>query len=363
MTSPRSETRRASRRFAPHGASSAVGSLRQRLLLAWLSGCLVFPSGCASHRPADPSALPSAVPTIPAVWRSPLDRDHPLVGKVWDVAAARFVDPAVVLDAAARAPLVVTGEQHDNADAHQLEGSILRAMTRGGRRPALVAEMLDETEQSAIERTLADPTMDVDAFARAVDWAHSGWPDWSLYRPVFAIAIEGRLPVVAAGVDRSRTMEIAERGASAVDPTLVRTFALDRPLDPGVQKALRDEMRQVHCGMLPESMLDAMVLVQRLRDAVLASHLVDTTHSDGGLLIAGNGHARSDRGVPAIALRALGRRVLSIGLVEVSHSLAEPFAYAASFSASGLPFDYVWFTPRASDVDHCAEVRVRPRKS
>jgi hypothetical protein len=44
-----------------------------------------------------------------------------------------------------------------------------------------------------------------------------------------------------------------------------------------------------------------------------------------------------------------GARVVSIGLLEVQDELRRP--------PEGLPYDYVWFTPRVDDRDPCA---VRP---
>jgi hypothetical protein len=90
------------------------------------------------------------------------------------------------------------------------------------------------------------------------------------------------------------------------------------------------------------------------------------------VLIAGNGHVRADRGVPLALAGAAANmasidartprsavRLLTVALVEVRREWRAPAAYAAAFSASALPFDYVWFTPRASDVDHCAELRAK----
>ena len=51
--------------------------------------------------------------------------------------------------------------------------------------------------------------------------------------------------------------------------------------------------------------------------------------------------------------------VLSVALLEVQADLREPAQYAAGFGSERLPFDFVWFTPRASDEDHCAELRAK----
>ncbi|HEY2404826.1 MAG TPA: ChaN family lipoprotein [Polyangiaceae bacterium] len=326
----------------------------RRLVALFVSvlGCVACTRGGNPAAPASGATAASARP-----WTSPLDRDHVLVGKIWDVAGQRFVEEGALDERVARAPLVVVGEQHDNADAHAVEAALLAVLVRAGRSPSLVAEMLDETEQPAIDKALAEHAGDVDGFARAVDWEHSGWPAWSLYRPVFAIAVAARLPIVAAGVERKRTMTLAHEGISALPEALVRQFELDQALPPRMQSELREEMRDTHCDMLPESMLDSMVLVQRLRDATLSAHLALGARAGGALLIAGNGHARSDRGVPALIAAHLGQRVLAVAVLEVRREWSTPAPYAALFGAKVLPFDYVWFIPRASDDDHCAELR------
>jgi uncharacterized iron-regulated protein len=275
------------------------------------------------------------------------------------VKAARFVDEPTVTEEIRRARFVAVGEQHDNADHHRLEAALLDAASRT-RRPNVVFEMIDVDEQPAVDRALSEHPGDPDAIAAAVDWAHSGWPAWAMYRPVFAVAAERRLRIVGGGLDRELAHRVAHVGTAALPPELVRRFALDTPLDARTATALRDEMRDAHCGMLPEAMLDPMALIQRARDAQLAQKLAEAP-ADGAVLVAGNGHVRADRGVPRALSEAAQLTLLSVALLEVKREWQEPAAYAAAFSASTLPFDYVWFTPRASDVDHCAELRSRKK--
>jgi uncharacterized iron-regulated protein len=92
-----------------------------------------------------------------------------------------------------------------------------------------------------------------------------------------------------------------------------------------------------------------MYRVQRGRDAMMADRLATASGKVGGILIAGNEHVRKDRGVPWYLARLEPRaRVVSIGLLEVQDELRRP--------PEGLPYDYVWFTPRVAR-DPCA---VRP---
>ena len=138
-------------------------------------------------------------------------------------------------------------------------------------------------------------------------------------------------------------------------PELVQRYGLAGPLSQADEAALTQEMREAHCNLMPEAMLGSMVLVQRARDAQLADKLqAAAAGPHGALLIAGNGHGRRDRGVPAQLARAHDQAgaTLAIGLLEVDASRREPGQYE-------LPFDYVWFTPRATDEDPCDELRER----
>jgi uncharacterized iron-regulated protein len=149
-------------------------------------------------------------------------------------------------------------------------------------------------------------------------------------------------------------------GLSAMDPGIVERFGLGTQLPPAIHERLRDEMRDAHCGFLPEAMLDGMVLVQRARDALLAERALQSP--TGAVVIAGAGHARTDAGAPRALEHANGKpsrsdAVVSIAFIEVQRDKTRPQDYAPAFGVASLPFDYVWFTPRASDVDHCEELR------
>jgi uncharacterized iron-regulated protein len=304
-------------------------------------------------------ATPSPPPPATAIhWQSRLDVDHPLAGVIWDVSAGRRVGEADLAARVQAADLVLVGETHDNPDHHQLEAALIRAFAGTHEGPAVVFEMLDREKQETIDASLRSHPGDADALAEATDWAKSGWPEWSMYRPVFEAALEAHSTLLAAGLDRGMAMRIAHDGVAALDPTLVQTFALGEALPADVQAALRREMSEVHCGLLPETMLDSMVLVQRARDALLAERLhAGAARGHGAVLVAGAGHVRRDRGVPAQLRRAYGASPLSIGLIQVTAQGTTPESYAESFGGPGLPFDFVWFTPRANDTDHCAELR------
>jgi uncharacterized iron-regulated protein len=334
---------------------SSLASARARAPFASrrLAASVLFALGCSRG----PSRPPAPQTPAPARWQSTLGVDHPLTGVIWDVTARRRVDEAELAARVRGADLVLVGETHDNPDHHRLQADLVRAFASSHDAPAVVFEMIDLRRQPAVDASLRAHPGDADALADAVDWASSGWPAWPIYRPVFEAALAAHATILAAGIDHDVAMRIAHEGPAALDPDLVRVFGLDAPLPGDQDEALRREMSDAHCGLLPESMLGPMVLVQRARDALLAERLHEGAGGHGALLIAGAGHVRRDRGVPAELVRVFGAKSLAIGLLQTNARDAAPDRYADAFGVPVLPFDVVWFTPRVDDVDHCDALR------
>jgi len=303
--------------------------------------------GCAGRQAAP------AVPPITTAWRTSLHRDHPLVGRVWDVRAGRFVAAEVVLGAVARGRFVLLGETHDNPDHHLLQARLLEAVTGAGRRPALAFEMLDASAQGAVDAVLAGGAPTADQLRDAVGWDQSGWPPFEEYRPIFEVGLAARLPVVAANLSRAEAREVIHRGEDALAAPVRQLLDRAGPLPAAEATERGEEMAASHCGQLPERFLAPMVLSQRARDAQLARALVAAAGTDGAVLITGAEHARRDRAVPAF-LGVAGipaGEVVSVALREVDPAGRAPADYAP------LPFDYVIFTPAAAREDPCKDLK------
>jgi uncharacterized iron-regulated protein len=296
-------------------------------------------------------------------WQAPLGQDHPFVGQIWDVAAGIAIDHAALVDRLRQGRFVLLGEKHDNPDHHRLQAWLLQALIAAGRRPAVGFEMFTTDDAPAIARQLASHPTDAGGLAEAVNWSRSGWPAWALYQPIAEAALGAKLPVVATNLAPAMARALAQHGAAALEPTLAARLELDRPLAADTKAAVAEEIREVHCGYASDQQVEAMMLVQRARDAQMAESLAAAGQSDGAVLIAGAGHVRRDYGVPAsLARKAPGARVISVAFLEVSGDRLEPTAYAARFRQHTLPFDYVWYTPRVDEDDPCAAFEEQLKK-
>ena len=288
-------------------------------------------------------------------WQAPLRQDHPLVGRIWDVAAGVFIDRATLVDRLRQGRFVLLGEKHDNPDHHRLQARLLHALIAAGRRPAVGFEMFTIDDAPAIAQQLAAHPDDAVGLAEAVNWQGSGWPDWAMYQPIAEAALQARLPIVATNLSPAMVRSLGQSGAEALDATLAARLGLDRPLAADTQTAMADEIREAHCGHTAEQQINAMILVQRARDAQMAERLATAGKQDGAVLIAGAGHVRRDYGIPAyLSSGGPGAGVISVAFLEVSQELRDPTAYAARFDRQTLPFDYIWFTPRVDERDPCA---------
>jgi uncharacterized iron-regulated protein len=276
---------------------------------------------------------------LPEGFVQTLGRAHPLAGKIYATAAQRIVSAGELAAALERAEFAIVGESHDNRDHHALEAQLLGMFLDAHPRAAVGFEMLDEDVRAVVRAPPRDP----DAFARAVGWQRSGWPEFTQYRPVFEVALAREARLVAAHPSR----EHVRASMGALPDAETRALGLDRPLPAAGQKQLEDEIRAAHCGHASEAMLGRMVRAQRYKDAFMARSLVEA--GGPGMLVTGNGHARNDRGVP-YSLRLLGaRRIVSVALIEVEDALRAPGDYDLS------AFDYAVFTPRTSDADPCRQ--------
>ena len=247
-------------------------------------------------------------------------------------AAAESAEPDR-LDALPAADVVILGEVHDNPRHHAHQARAVAALSPA----ALVFEMLTP-EQAA--RVTPELLSDEAALREALGWDETGWPDFAMYYPIFAAAPAAR--IYGAAVPRAALRGIVTGEAPLPDDSL--RFGLDRPL-PAEQQRRREAMQMsAHCDALPEELLPGMVRAQRVRDAALARAALAALDETGGpvAVITGNGHARTDWGVPSkIALAAPDVSVLSLGQLE-----APPEDGAA-------PYDLWLVTEPAERPDPC----------
>ena len=239
--------------------------------------------------------------------------------------------------------VVLLGEVHDNHELLRLRLAVLERAFAAGWRPAIVMEQFDRERQGDIERARRERPDDAQHVIDLAVPAKSGW-SWDDYRPFVALALRYRVPLIAANVSGADTARIVRGGYGAVfDPASVAALSLDRTIDPAWQAAQEHEIDSGHCHALPPELWPRMARAQFARDAFMA-HVLREHAAQGAVLLAGNGHARRDFGVPRW-LAIDPARVVSIGFLETD-SVMPPNA-----------FDAIVRAPPAARDDPCERFR------
>lgn len=311
-------------------------------------------------------ALGALAPAGPAAadrtWISPHYRSHELTGTIWS-GTGRKVSEEELSKAVSQATYVLLGETHTNPDHHLLQARLIAQIVKGGRRPAVVMEMIPRGLQTVLDSHLEDKPGDAAGLSAVLKWEERGWPDWKIYEPITQTALDAGLRLVAGDLDKQLIREVAARGAAALDDALAKQIGLDRALEPELETALTKELKKSHCNLQPDRALAPMVKVQRARDGAFAEAMIANAGPDGAILIAGGGHVRNDWAVPrSLRLGTPGASVVSVAFMEVEPGLSQPGDYVPAPAGGEAPFDFIYFTPRADLTDHCAGLKEQMRK-
>lgn len=290
-------------------------------------------------------------------WQAGLYRDHPLTGKIWSGREKRFVSREELAEAVRKARFVLLGETHDNPDAHRLQAWLI-GVAAEQRKPAVVLEMIPRDSAKKLQTYLASPDASPAGLGAALDWDKWGWPDWKIYAPIAEVALGHSLPLLAGDIDKPTLRKAARKGLGILEAEERKRLLLTETLSKELADSMADELFLSHCELIPKAGLRPMGVVQRLRDAVLADSLLTAAGKDGAILIAGNGHIRSDRAVPwYLSRREPKAQALVVMMLEVDADAAKPEDLVPMTPENSPAADYVWFTPQAEREDQCAALR------
>ncbi|MEM8817994.1 MAG: ChaN family lipoprotein [Pseudomonadota bacterium] len=263
---------------------------------------------------------------------------HPLQGVIWDSRAQAEITPETLVARLSEVDIAILGEIHDNPVHHERQAWLVgRLQPRG-----LAFEMVPEASERGIAVFRAQGG-EAGEIGPAIGWDALGWPDWSLYAPIFEAA--GDAVITGGGVERVQIIRAIREGAAAAYGPGAVDAGLEKALPAADQAVLEAEMIAAHCDLLPASAAPGMVEAQRLRDARFALAALRAQDGGGGraVLITGNQHARTDRGAPAYLARLEPElSVLSLGQIEVIGGQNEVGRYDPA--SGGGPYDFIWFS-------------------
>lgn len=244
--------------------------------------------------------------------------------RVWDSHHQRFSDFETLASEAARADVVLLGEQHDDAGTHRMELALLQAVARRRSNVVLTLEMFERDVQPILSQYLAGAVTEA-AFLRG----SRPWPNYgSDYRPLIEFAKSHGWRVVAGNVPRRMASAVATGGLEAVsqlsDSTRDWAAAEFRCPEDDYFKRFEKAMGQHPMGSGPPptpgelaAITARFYLAQCVKDETMAESIVRARgDASAPLVIQYNGDFHSDFGEGTAA--RVRRRLPSAKLVVIS---------------------------------------------
>jgi uncharacterized iron-regulated protein len=261
--------------------------------------------------------------------------------------------------------IVVLGENHDNFLHHMSRACIVERVVgkTSNSKIAVVFEQFNAEQQGTLDAFAAGAEKSLTDFKKTVGWDASGWSQYK-YDPLLQAIIDAKSPLYAGDVTRAMIMKTSKEGSAALSEMETKRLGLDKPLGEKLDQASLKEIEDSHCGMMPKSAFGGMAFGQRYRDAHLADVALKAAEKHGGaIVLAGNTHARSDRGIGwYIKTRAPTKRVLSVAYGEIDDKQDQASSYVP-LDPDGKPAaDFVALTLTIDRPDPCIEMREMMKK-
>ena len=298
----------------------------------------------------------STRPMSPQASDTQLESHNDLIGKIWDVKNEKFIDHQQLFKNISTSHYILLGETHDNLQHHNDHALLIQQIAAIQPHTAIAMEMVNSDQVNAIDKAKITSTNDL---LNILENSNNNWDYRKYYASVFDSIFNAKLTIIAADLDKPELMNIL-RGGFAYAPKQIQQLIQNNPLTDQAQESLKLEIEATHCGMATDNMTKAMMLGQQVRDANIAINLFKTSHEGAPevVLISGSGHIRRDRGVP-MYLHSLdpANNIVSVAWLEVNNEYPNPGDYAAQWSQSQLPFDFVVFTQQTERTDPCEEMK------
>lgn len=302
----------------------------------------------------------------PTEWRSDQFKNNALVGKIWSRKKAAFVSPKEIAANLTGKSYILLGENHDNPDHHWLQAEIINLLAQNSPKPNLVIEMIRVDQMQRLEGYRSQKNAKAKFLGTALQWEKNGWPKWDIYLPIAEQIFAHNLQIFPGHAAKQTTRHLIKSNLGILPQKAKEVYILDKPLEPELDKALINEVRQSHCNRLPENVLRPMSNIQRFRDAWMADVMLQAKQGEQGkthpvILIAGSGHVRDDRGAPWYLKqrdpqKAEQNNIITIQFVETS-SDAKSINDVAPKSPDGkLVADYIWITPSIKRGNLCDRI-------
>jgi len=252
-----------------------------------------------------------------------------------DLRTGRPATLADVVRAAQGVRFVLVGESHDNAAHHQFQADVIAAMANSGRPVIVGFEQFTFPRQRDLNAWSLGGQTEAD-FITASQWKTEWGFAFEIYRPIFTVAREHRIPLVALNVPRDWVRTVGRGGPEAL-PAEAYGQVPPLHLDNQAHQAIFGSLMGGHpmTGDSGRRMYAAQVLWDEgMADRALRAFGRRPGTRAAMVILAGNGHVMYGEGIATRITARTKERTLTITTLdkdapaEVARGLGD-FAYRA----------------------------------
>lgn len=263
-------------------------------------------------------------------WKSKNNRNHELVGRIFDVRNEVFISYGELLEKLNYENYILIGEIHKNHDHHQLEVMLISDLV--SKDSSVIFEVLDDSQ----DENIAD-VVKTDSISEMKEKLK--WNDKWIFRDygyVIKQALKNDGVIVSGNITHSKVMNIYKHGLNE---------KINVP-----RKKVSDVIYETHCKEISGERLEKMTDIQVYRDHKMANAMMESK-TNKKILVAGSGHVRKDFGVP---YHLLNENIdsISLRLMVVDSGIQSLDSY---YFMKNSIYDYIIFTPNHSDFEYCTE--------
>lgn len=287
-------------------------------LLALTAATALLVSGCAGvqrevRRGEDPPRRPVRHVDPAALQLQPIRFSDDKLFAWFDGETGKELSFDEVLVRARAAKAVMVGEQHDNAQHHEVQRRIVTTLAQDGAGLVVGLEMLTWNLQPSVDKFNAGE-IDADALAVAVDWKKAWGFTFDLYRPVLVDGRDAGARFRAMNAPRDLVRAVRKKGVAGLSEDEVRILP-DLDLADEEHRTWFKSVFGSGGHPMKDVDVEGFYAAQVVWDETMAERTVRALDEGARqvVLLAGTGHVARGRGVPQRVERRLPEvRVLSI---------------------------------------------------
>jgi uncharacterized iron-regulated protein len=235
------------------------------------------------------------------------DRVAPLVlDGITDTKAGDVITPAELASRLSATRLLLIGEEHTNAEFHQVQYRVLDALVKSGRTVLVGLEMYPYTEQRFLDQW-NDGLLTEDGFVRLSHWYDNWGYNWLYYRDIFTLARDRHVPMFAVNTPREVVAAVRKKGLANLTPEEAAHIPKDIDVSSADHLAFfkatfEGDQGPVHGAGMSDEMLTNMLSAQATWDATMGFNAVQALKQARDpkaimVILVGSGHVAYGVGI------------------------------------------------------------------